>query len=397
MKKVELAKKIINKKFLFGLICILFLILLGFLVVRDYSNLNKNLKIRNASTLDIIDQRINSIFLEINNFPGNAANEIIFLSKLSCFKDVINNEEGSELKINGVKNIEKDFLEFLKQSSAYYQLRYIDKNGSEIVRVDFDGENYKVIPKSKLQDKSWRYYFNQAMGLDEGEVYISPLDLNIENGEIENRGTERNPVYVPVIRYATPVVNNEGGKEGIIITNIYADYFLEDIRRFQREGEEVFLINGEGHYLTHPDKRKEFGFMLDKDNTFYKDYTEVSEEILQDFSKRRLETKDYIFSFRHIYPTIGSFEIYEGSKKVFGKNSEESYYWTLVSVSEKKEIEKATNNLKETYIFSMVFSGVIISTIAVLAFVLVFKYRSGRVRVKRKKRRSILNLLKLKK
>lgn len=376
---------IISKKYIFTAVCVLSVILFLFLIASGYFDLNRTAKIHTSNAVDIIDQRMHSIFLEINNFPGNAASEIIFLSKLSSFKDAVNNSQGSEIKANGVKNIEKDFLEFIKQNSAFYQLRYIDKNGNEIVRVDFDGENYKATPKSKLQDKSWRYYFDKAMSLDEGEVYISPLDLNIENEEIENRGTEKNPAYVPVIRYATPVFDKERNKRGIIITNIYADYFLEDIRRFQREGEKVFLINNEGYYLAHPNRSKEFAFMFDKDDTIYKDYTEVFKETLLDFSKRRLETEDYVFSFRHVYPTIGSFEINEGSKKVFKKNSEEDFYWILISVSDKKEIEKAENNLKEAYFISMVFSGVIISIIVALVFVLVFNYRSVRTSVKRKK------------
>ena len=65
-----------------------------------------------------------------------------------------------------------------------------------MIRIDFDGKNYEVIKKSELQDKSLRYYFNETMNLDGGEIYVSPLDLNVENEKIENRGTEENPIYV---------------------------------------------------------------------------------------------------------------------------------------------------------------------------------------------------------
>ncbi len=369
-----------GKKSVFVVICVLSAILFLFLIVKGYSDLKKTTKIHTSNMVDIIDQRMNSIFLEINDFPGNAADDITLLRKLSCFEDVSNSKENSEIKTNGIKNIEKDFLVFLKQKNVYFQLRYIDKYGNEVVRVNFDGENYEVVHKSKLQDKSERYYFDRVMSLSEGEVYVSRLDLNIENGEIENRGTDQNPIYVPVIRYASPIVDNKGNKQGIIISNVNADYFLEDIRRFQREGEKLFLINNEGYYLAHPDRKKEFGFMLGRDNNFLNDYPEISKEALLDFKKRRFETENYTFSLRHIYPTIGSFETYEGSKKIFGENPEEYFHWTLVSVSNNQEVKKAIFNLKQDYLYSVLFSGTIILVIVGLVFVITYKTNGKRVK-----------------
>ena len=105
-----------------------------------------------------------TVFWEINSFPGNASDEILFLSRLSCFNDSISSDGKAFRK----ENIEKDFLSFLKQSSAYYQVRYIDELGEEIVRVDFDpstsfdstqdrslgaGGYYKIVKPSELQDK----------------------------------------------------------------------------------------------------------------------------------------------------------------------------------------------------------------------------------------------------
>ncbi len=363
---------LLSKKFFIGLICLFLAILFLFLALQGRFYLNKTSEFYTSSALDMIDQRMGSLFLEINNFPGGAAEDILFLSKLSCFQDAVNDPKG-EFASRGVKNIRKDFLAFLKQSSAYYQLRYIDKTGQEIVRVDFDGQDYKSISGNVLQDKSLRYYFNQAMSLEPGEVYISPLDLNVENEEIENRGTKNEPIYIPVIRYATPVSDKHGDKKGIIITNIYADYFLEDIRRFQRQGEIVFLINPQGYYLAHPDRGKEFAFMFEKDNNFLNDYPAVPREILSNLNIRRFETDEFIFSFRHIYPTTSNFEIYQGSKRVFGRQSEENYFWVLASVSDKEEINKALGDLKRDYLSFLLFSGIIFVIIITLILILTFK------------------------
>ncbi len=390
MKKVELTKKIISKKFLFGLICVLFLTLLGFLITKGYSDLNKNSKIHTSNAIDMIDQRVNSLVFEINNFPRSTGQDILFLSRLSSLVNLVNYYEGA----SAIEEVKKDFLEFLGENTAYYQLRYINENGEEVVRVEFDGNQRFAFPKEKLQNKKDRDYFIQTMSLNEGEVYISQLDLNIEGGEVENRGTKEKPEYVPVIRYATPVFTKDKVSKGIVVVNIYADYFLEDIRRFQREGETVFMVNDKGYYLVHPDKEKEFAFVLGKDDSLHTDYPEVSEMILSSASSRKVESNELIFSFKHVYPTATSFELHKGSEKVFGQNHEENYNWTLVSISERQEIEKTAKSLKESFVLFVVFTVIIIFIIVALVFILVFRYPSDRTSVKRKKRRSILNLLK---
>ncbi len=55
----------------------------------------------------------------------------------------------------------------------------------EIVRVNYNrGEPY-IIPENRLQFKGGRYYFADTFRLGRGEFFISPFDLNIEQGKIE--------------------------------------------------------------------------------------------------------------------------------------------------------------------------------------------------------------------
>jgi len=77
------------------------------------------------------------------------------------------------------------------------QLRQINADGWEVVRVDFGmststngvGSDQRwtarPIPPELLQDKSDRSYTGQALQLSPSSVYMSPFELNVENGEIE--------------------------------------------------------------------------------------------------------------------------------------------------------------------------------------------------------------------
>lgn len=371
-KKVGRQNKFINKKILMILIFILLLSLFVFLTLQGYLNLISNKKNYQENSIDIIDQRMSSVLIDINNFPRSAGNDILFLSKLFSLKDVVNSEKN---QLDKLGNLKSNFLEFSKENTAYYQLKYINEFGNEIVNVEFDGENSFIVSNSNLKNIKDKYYFKHSMKLDNEEVYLSKIDLNVIDGVLDNRGTEENPIYVPIIIYSTPIFDDYGGRKGIVVSNVYADYFLEEIRRYKRNGEEVFLIDDKGYYLANPDRSKEFGFTTKQDYNFYKDYPQIIKEDLIINGRNKVETDSSIFTFRYIYPTTSSFEIYKGSEKILKDNSMDGYHWVLVSISEKESINKMNDNLRANYLFSLLFYGLIILVIIVLVFFMNFKRR----------------------
>lgn len=362
------CKEVLKKKFFVNLIILLFIALFLFLVINGYLNFATQKKVYISDAKYMIDQRMRSLLFQMSVFPKYMGDDLLFLSRLSSLKGALDSSNNDY-----TKDVEKDFLEFIKGSASYYQLRYIDENGKEVVRAEYDGESYKSIPKNKLQDKKNRYYFYETMNLSAGEIYLSELDLNIEDGKIENRGTVDDPQYIPTLRIATPVFKKNGSKGGIVLLNIYADYFLEDIRRAQKPGEEVYLINRNGFYLSNPNTSKEFAFMLGKENNFFNDYPEISRERLTGYNTKRIETDRYVFSFNKIHPTIGDIGLVETSKATGEGGSQQEYYWVLVVVSNKDILDKAYDNLESKYINSLLFSGIFISVIITLILIFVFK------------------------
>ncbi len=357
--------KLLSKKFFVGVVSLLFALLFVFLIVDGYFNFSSYEEIYISAAKDMIDQRMRSLLFEMNIFPQYIGNDLLFLAKLSSLKGVLDPQyHDYQLDLEG------DFLRFMQGSISYYQLRYINENGDEMVRIDYDGTDYKVVPYDELQNKKHRYYFSEAMKLPEGQVYLSELDLNIERGELENRGTISNPVYVPVLRVATPIFRDNGERGGIVLLNVYADYFLNDIRRSQRDNEEVFLVNNQGYYLSHPDKEKEFAFMLKGDDNFFDDYPEVPKEKVLEVDGRILETDNDIFFFQHVHPTVGDVGLTDDSDITIA--SKEDYYWVLVSVSDKSSTYKFVSNLKDDYFGFLIFSGIIILIIILIIFMFVF-------------------------
>ncbi|MGB5444290.1 MAG: hypothetical protein WBM99_02190, partial [Psychromonas sp.] len=73
------------------------------------------------------------------------------------------------------------FTRIMSNKVDYEQIRYLDNDGNEIIRVE-NNHGIVVTPQDKLQNKADRYYFINSIGLNYNEVYTSPLDLNEENG-----------------------------------------------------------------------------------------------------------------------------------------------------------------------------------------------------------------------
>lgn len=265
--------------------------------------------------------------IDMQRFLDGIGEDVLFLSELSTLGFLIDNPSEDNREI-----VERDFLKFSENKHIYYQVRYLDKTGQEIVRIDSDGIAPQIVPQEKLQNKKGRYYFDDTLDMKKGEVFVSPLDLNIERGEIENRGTDEEPVYVPVIRYGTPVFDQENNKRGIVLFNVYADNFLvtlQDGSLHLDEGNQTFLVDKDGHFLFNSlDHTLEWGFMFDKDTTVYSLYPSIAAKLFDEVSGQfydklcgchvtyeRIKQGDQVFWV--IYTSVDEEKLLEGVDDVF--------------------------------------------------------------------------------
>jgi signal transduction histidine kinase len=182
---------------------------------------------------------------DIQGLLDHAKDEVLMLSRLPALLHLVDLQAGADpdLRRRLVAQVEENFLAFSQAHEAYYQVRYIDERGRETVRADFDGHASLLVPPDRLQDKSHRYYFQEAMEVAPGEVYVSPMDLNVERGEVE-------VPHKPVVRYATALVNSRGDRKGTVIINIHASRILSEVMALGQEKGDVSLVNSAGFYLS---------------------------------------------------------------------------------------------------------------------------------------------------
>ncbi len=151
----------------------------------------------------------------------------------------------------------QEFMHVCEVERVYDQIRFIDTKGMEVVRVNYSNGRAVVVPEEELQSKKDRYYFREGIALGNNQIYISPFDLNIENGEIEQ------PLK-PMIRFITPVFDFQDRKRGVLVLNYLGKNLLKELKEsLSFVPGEAMLVNSEGYWLKGLCSEDEWGFMYE--------------------------------------------------------------------------------------------------------------------------------------
>jgi len=197
-------------------------------------------------TLRNLDQEVTIRAHGIGRFFAQLSSELLYLAHARGMADVTIAVQTHDqwLLATATARLERDYASLASLYPHIYQIRLLDMDGHEQVRIDRRPQGVVVVPRENLQYKGDRYYFRDAMDAPRGRIYVSPLDLNVENGQVEK--PER-----PVIRVATPVPGPDGSKAGLLIINLHADILLEQIQQMaDARGGASYLIDNQGHYLS---------------------------------------------------------------------------------------------------------------------------------------------------
>lgn len=180
-----------------------------------------------------------------------AVADLVYLQRSQSLKDAANSSERRNLS-----RLAEDFANFSLSRRVYDQIRWLDANGQELVRVDLQQDEARIVPPEALQNKADRYYFRESIGAPPAQVLLSRLDLNVERGQVEIP-------HKPMLRLAAPVADNAGNTRGVLVLNFLA---AEMLRRFdtstERFGRYLSLVDGDGYWLRSQVPNDEWGFMF---------------------------------------------------------------------------------------------------------------------------------------
>lgn len=255
----------------------------------------------------------------INHDISAVVSDIRLLANLTKLKEALV-EVSAEGGAERLARAADDFHTMSMLKKVYEQIRFIDLGGDERIRINYRAEKAEFIAQGALQFKGKRYYFQESLKLDRGQVYVSPFDLNVEHGKVQM------PLN-PVVRFGTPVFDDAGVKQGVIIINYHGYDLIEKFRSLNRsDPEKSLLINDQGEWIVGPYLLRE---EADKTfaNTFVDEWLEMQSSQSGDF-----ETENGIFFYTTVDPIPGA-----------------THPWKVVSYSSPESLEKSFESVDQRY------------------------------------------------
>lgn len=184
----------------------------------------------------------------LNTLIISSCNDLKYLSLQRSVNSFMKNHQDKALLL-------EDMILMSQSHKDFMQVRFIDEKGYEQVRVNLVDDNPLSVGQFELQNKSHRPYFKNTVEVKNGEIYISPIDLNIERKKVEIP-------FQRVIRFGTPIKQNDT-LLGVIVINRYLNNFFAKMEaRYKKLQSNFMLLNSSGYYLLASENYT-FGFQFD--------------------------------------------------------------------------------------------------------------------------------------
>ena len=187
------------------------------------------------------------------------------------------------------------FSAFVANHNQYLQIRYIDNDGNEMVRVQADSHGgVDVVSDGGLQNKAETLYVTQTLTLPIEQIYFSDVTLNREHGIIQ-------VPHQPVLRMAVPVQLVDSQIKALIVINLATEKLFSDIQS-NEQGAARFVVDEKGNYIIHSESEKTFAQAKRLKHNFNKDYPQLAAlSQSNDHVMRRFNSQKEIAGFEKIY------------------------------------------------------------------------------------------------
>ncbi|MGD1908636.1 MAG: ATP-binding protein [Leptolyngbyaceae cyanobacterium] len=307
-----------------------------------------------------------------NRFSGIRA-DVMILANQNDLQIILAPISDLEARLESRAILSNESLVISREKGSYDQIRFLNKTGREIIRINFNLGRPRVVSQFQLQNKSDRYWFTETMELSKGQIFVSPLDLNVDFGKIEQ------PLK-PTIRFGTLILDDQDNVLGVVAINYLANEFLQELssENAQSAGDFI-LLNAEGYWLKAPESEDEWGFMYPdrQELTFANRHPQAWQKI-RNQETGQFQTRSGLYTFKTIYPLLAVQDISKDLEYEDAADSKkaESYYWKLISYVPKSVIAQRSHVIREQ--LSLFFVGVSV-LIAIGSLLLV---RSGLRQVK---------------
>lgn len=190
--------------------------------------------------------------------------------------------------------VERMMGAFIAEKWEYEQFHLLDARGHEVLRVRRSAAGPEPVPAARLADQHGRDYFSGALALPVGQVHVSRLELDEDNGVVE-----RPPR--PVLRLSMRLSAGEGHPDFVLVADLRGAVLLKDIRdALATSAGAGWLLDEDGYWLMHPDPAMEWGRQLDPSKRLQQHHPQLAAAIARGDGDSFADGEPYLY--RHVEP-----------------------------------------------------------------------------------------------
>ena len=222
-------------------------------------NIVSTVRLMRQAALQELTGEVHTIREKTENFLDDISSDLRVLqnsSPMEAWMGRINSKEQKPSNTD-LALIGNQFLSFAKTKGIYYRFRLIDEAGDELLRVECENPSdsamtFTIVPPSELSEARASYYFLLVDKLGRNQIAFAPA-------EVAHHGANR----IPVISFALPLLEH-GRRLGILVADVFEKNLLDVIESKRHVGplRKVILVTGDGHYLYHSEKKRDWNRLL---------------------------------------------------------------------------------------------------------------------------------------
>ncbi len=268
--------------------------------------LYSNVRTMQRVALESLSHDVQNIRERTGNFMAGVESDLLVLGGSFLFERY-GNSPGSVSKgppKELLRQMESELVAFAQTKQIYYQIRIVNEERDEVLRVQCNGIpdstlQWRALPTESLRQGGESFYVLLTQNLSPGQIAFSPAEL-VYQGETR----------VPVISFAMPIYG-AGKRIGILVADVFARNLIQELQTSRILGfdEKVVLVAGDGHYLYDSEERDQWNKFIAsrEEGNLGKDYSPaIAGMITSDKEGTVTEGTDDIIAHTPLFPTTGA-------------------------------------------------------------------------------------------
>lgn len=255
---------------------------IAFGIIISLLGVSINYYIQTMQTNKILKQKASEIFkirneVDLTNHLTDISNTLNFLKNNQLVKDYVSSKNN-----NNEKNLKNLFLNVINSNNLIMKVRYVNKDGKEVIRIEKNSKNSDsiIVDEAKLKDEKESDFFKNISKLNEDSIWYSKLGLDVERNQIEQP-------YKPTLIVGIPIFN-KNYFDGIVAINIFLDDLLKMVSKTSVFNH--YIVDKDKNYIFHPDEQYSFNA-----------YKNIKRDIKEDFPDGLEVDKVFTYSLEKIF------------------------------------------------------------------------------------------------